>query len=464
VNLQTALSAGRLAGAIFILPFSAWRRKLSTLVLAGLLLGGFGLSPASGTEDGDYKLTDSQRTVVATSAAWSNITTLADGSLGLVYEKAQSTSVGGPNVSLEWIRSTDSGLSWSAPITVAERLGSGGQLYDPSGDGGYIVYEQRNQALGQMPNGRIVCSMGNLDYYYDSEGHAVSQGAHGSTFRYTGMTYTYSDDLGQTWHPLQSLPSGPFGGVHQTDTYIAAGAHGRIVTLSDGTALMSLLGSRDPAYTGPLSIPAGTTSMSGVLRSTDNGLTWGDPSLIMSKTSGGIYEESALCLLSGDKLLAEVRTPADTLVQYTSADLGRTWQEGAAVTQSGQIPGSAFQLADGKLMLTWGNRRSPYGAMAMIGSVDGNGVTTWDYDHRVSLAWDSSDPACGYANGAQAGDGSIIVTYYENAWSGNVYTVRFTENQFLQAAGLPPVPEPSALVLLATGLLGLLYYAWRKRR
>ena len=41
--------------------------------------------------------------------------------------------------------------------------------------------------------------MDNLDFYYDSQGHAVTQDYLGSTFRYTGMSYTYSDDLGQTW-------------------------------------------------------------------------------------------------------------------------------------------------------------------------------------------------------------------------------------------------------------------------
>jgi hypothetical protein len=35
---------------------------------------------------------------------------------------------------------------------------------------------------------------------------------------------------------------------------------------------------------------------------------------------------------------------------------------------------------------------------------------------------------------------------------------------WISQVGGQPVPEPSTLVLLATGLLGLLYYAWRKRK
>ncbi len=431
-----------LATGLLGLLYCAWQRRLPTLLLVGLLLGGFGVSPASGA-DGDRKLTDSERTVLAESAAWGTITSLADGSLGLIYQNARTTEVGGVNVSMEWIHSIDGGLSWSTPITVAERLGSGGELFDTRDDGGYIVYEKRNQALGQLPSGRIVCSMANLDYYFDSAGNEEPQyNSISSNFRFAGMSYTYSDDYGQSWQPLESLPSGPFDDLYDgQDRFVGVSPHGRIVTLSDGTALMSVYGTPDPAYTGPLTVPAGTVSMAGVLRSTDNGLTWSDPSLIMARSGDFPYEETSLCLLPGDKLLAETRTPAGNVVQYTSDDLGRTWEGPTQLTEAGQHPGSAFQLADGTLMATWGNRRAPYGAMAMIST---NGGKTWNYSNRVSLAWDAANGNCGYANGAQAGDGSIVVTYYDMSagwWTeSKVYAVRFTEEQFLAAAG---VPDPS---------------------
>jgi hypothetical protein len=70
---------------------------------------------------------------------------------------------------------------------------------------------------------------------------------------------------------------------------------------------------------------------------------------------------------------------------------------------------------------------------------------TWDYEHRVSLAWDAVGANCGYANGAQAGDGTIVVVYYampttknyRKLWGDSVvYVVRFTEQQFLKAGQL----------------------------
>lgn len=399
--------------------------------------------------DGDRKLLDAQRQVVAEDALWPAITSLADGSLGLTYQhwRYDDPNSPGPNVSMEWMRSTDGGLTWSDPVIISERLGAGGLYYDRRDDGGYIVYERRNQAIGQLPSGRLVCAMADLNYYYNSQGVAEQQNYLGSTFRYDGMVYTWSDDLGQTWSPAQTLPSGPFGGEHAYEPYYAASPQWRIVTMDDGTALMSLYGSYDPAYSGPLNIPAGTTYMSGVIRSTDNGETWGDISTIMTKSDGLPYEETALCALSDGKLLAHVRTQAGSVVQYASSDGGRTWAGPTFFTQAGQHPGGAFELESGLVMATWGNRRDPYGAMAMLSY---NGGDTWDYAHRVSLAWDASGEGCGYANGAQAGDGSIVVVYYDSIDGGKVYSVRFTEEQFLAAAGGGIIDPPGGIAVNAT--------------
>jgi len=106
------------------------------------------------------------------------------------------------------------------------------------------------------------------------------------------------------------------------------------------------------------------------------------------------------------------------------------------------------QLPTGKLLFTWGNRRSPFGAAAMLSHDEGQ---TWDYPHRVSLAWDAPNGNCGYANGAQAGDGSIVVVYYSmpvtkdyrELWTGStIYTIRFTEKQFIEATSLSQETTP----------------------
>ena len=160
----------------------------------------------------------------------------------------------------------------------------------------------------------------------------------------------------------------------------------------------------------------------------------------MTKEDPLPWEETALCKVD-DALLAHMRTGRHDVEQYTSTDGGRTWSGPTPVTEPGQQPGGAFTLASGNVLFTWGNRREPFGACVMLSR---DGGKTWDYEHRVSLAWDAPNANCGYANGAQASDGTIVVTYYRmpvsedyrGLWTGSlVYILRFTEEQLAEAMG-----------------------------
>jgi hypothetical protein len=323
---------------------------------------------------------------------------------------------------------------------VSERLGPDGALFTKRDHGGFIVYQQRNQALGQLPSGRIVCAFGELDYHRRENGEPENRPGKNYSHETQGVAYTWSDDLGKTWVKTLRLPLGPFGGKPDATTHRGVSPHWRIVTLKDGTALMTLYGSYNPEYQGPVKVPEGTRALSGVIRSNDNGETWGDFSLILAKPSDQMYEETALCLTNG-RLIAHVRTPRHDVVQYVSDDRGRTWQGPTPVTEPGQQPGGAFRLASGKLLMTWGNRRPPFGAAAMLSH---DGGKTWDYEHRVSLGWEAPGANCGYANAAQAGDGTIVVMYYvmpnspgnyRKLWGDSVvYAVRFTEAEFVKAS------------------------------
>ena len=113
-----------------------------------------------------------------------------------------------------------------------------------------------------------------------------------------------------------------------------------------------------------------------------------------------------------------------------------------------------------------------------------DGVTTWDTEAATLL--DSNSNTDGYhvfrvvqqpnsetfsvwrdgvllsdslAGVAGAGD-SFAFGDVGNKWGGDVLVdyLRFTPGAYA------PVPEPSTLTLLAAGLLGLLAYAWRKRK
>jgi Neuraminidase (sialidase) len=385
-------------------------------------------------DDGKRKLTAAERQVVAEGAAWGAINTLSDGSLGLVIQRARPLKdIGGVNVAMEWLRSTDSGKTWSDPVLIAERRGPDGALFERSADGGYLVFQERNEAFGQLPSGRIVCVFCELDYFYDKDGNEEPRPGVAWNHENQGIVCSWSDDMGATWSKTRKMDISPFGGPKPM-----LSPHWRIVTLADGTSLVSIYGTYDPAYDGPLDIPDDTKVMAGVLRTTDNGETWGDPSIIFAKPDSLPWEETALCKV-GDTLLAHMRTGRHDVEQYRSEDGGRTWSGPTPVTEPGQQPGGAFQLSSGNVLFSWGNRREPFGAAAMLSR---DGGKTWDYERRVSLAWDAPNESCGYANGAQTPDGTIVVTYYRmlptadyrTLWKeSQVYVLRFTEQQLLDA-------------------------------
>lgn len=383
-------------------------------------------------DDGTRGLVASERKIVETGAAWGVLTSLNDGSVGLMYQKARPLlEINAVNVSIEFIRSTDGGQSWGPPILVYERRGQNAQLFERTSDDGYIVFQNRNIALGQLPSGRIVCAFQLQDYYYTKDGSpTIVYPDFQSNWESKGIVYAWSDDQGVTWSNMHQLSTGPFGPI--------AVPHWRIITLADGTAMMSLYGTYNKGYSGDISVPSSTRALAGVIRSRDNGESWGDISLILTKESNLPYEETALAV-TDKNLQAFVRTEQNNVVQYISTDDGYSWQGPVNITGQNQIPGGAFQLKSGKMLMTWGNRIYPYGAEAMLSFDEGK---TWDYEHRISLGWDSSGPSCGYANGIQLADGTILVTYYSmpssvdyrKLWSDSVvYVVKFAEEHLMSA-------------------------------
>jgi len=385
--------------------------------------------------DGARLFTTARKEMVAKGAAFSAITALNDGSLALTVQRAKALDeLDSSNVGIEWLRSTDGGETWSEPTLIYRPLAEDGKLFRRRPDQGYEVFQARNQAIGQLPDGRMLCSFCVLNYQYTPSGDEEPRPGVAWNHENQGLFCTWSDDDGRTWTKPTKIDIAPFGGPRPM-----VSPHWWFVSLPDGTVLMSLYGSRDPQYKGPLTIPDDAQTMSGVLRSTDRGETWGDPTIIMSKAGDLPWEENALRLLDDGTLLGSMRTERHSVDQYSSTDGGRTWSGPTPFTEPGQQPGGVLQLKSGLLVGTWGNRREPYGAAAMVSRDRGQ---SWDFPHRVSLEWESPNANCGYANAAQAGDGTIVVTYYimgeystyRALWDDSrVFISRFTEDELLQA-------------------------------
>ncbi len=280
---------------------------------------------------------------------------------------------------LDWIESKDGGKTWSEPRVIV--------------DG---PWDDRNPAFGQMPNGTLVMACAECTCY-DPSGQWKPQAGGFELF------YVLSKDGGKTWSDRRPLRAGPIGRI--------GSPYGRIVTLKDGTALMSVYGEADPAYEGPGKPPAGSRGdLVGILRSRDNGGTWGDFSLI----SAADHNETALLPMPDGRILAAMRTGKGQVDTCESADGGRTWTQPVPVTggpdrQWPEHPADLIALRGNRVLMVLGRRHAPLGAMAIVSR---DGGRTWDYAGRRLLAWTSQNGDCGYPSGVRRRDGTVVCLYY----------------------------------------------------
>jgi len=357
--------------------FPIWRVVIS-LTLTGAWAMGTSAQRNTDDELAVPRLTKAERSIAVSGEGYFPVLIrLLDGGLAAVVRGgADHLGRGGR---LDWIESRDGGKTWSAPRTIV--------------DG---PWDDRNPALGQMPDGAIV-----LAYWecrcYDEKGNwnAALPGS--------AMFYVRSEDSGKTWSQRRPLNTGPIGSA-------GGSPYGRIVLLRDGTALMAIYGAPDPAYTGPDRI-AEPGDAAGILRSKDNGKTWGDFSLI----AAGGRNETALLPLEGSTLLAASRTDRGGVVEARlSPDGGRTWGPYISVTggpnrSKMQHPADLVQLQSGHILMVYGNRVRPFGVGAVLSR---DGGKTWDWEHRVMLGWTSGNTDTGYPSAVQLPDGTIVCLYY----------------------------------------------------
>ena len=221
-------------------------------------------------------------------------------------------------------------------------------------------------------------------------------------------TVRLSADDGHTWATVAELP--PL--VPGEDLM----PFGVMVLMPDGELVVSCYCSK------PYTTDPSWTNTAFVLRSTDGGRSWGDPSVI----EGDNHNETGLLRLADGRLLAAARTlncpmpdvepgwsqflrgRLDLLV---SDDAARTWRQTAVLTFPGQHPGHLLQLRDGRLLLTYGSRMpGALGVQARLSADDG---ATWS--SPVVLVDGLCSPDCGYPATLELDDGRLVTLYYSNS-------------------------------------------------
>lgn len=196
-----------------------------------------------------------------------------------------------------------------------------------------------------------------------------------------------STDGGETWSkPIPTVVNSPHGPVQ----------------LKDGR----LLYAGKQLWSGDKKI--------GVAESKDDGLTWQWLAEIPTRQGDDAtksYHELHAIEAADGTLIAQIRNhnaanKGETL-QSESTDGGKTWSEPHSIGVWG-LPSHLLRLRDGRLVMTYGHRRKPFGNQARISTDNGK-----SWGEAMILSGDGIGGDLGYPSTVELPDGTLLSVWYE---------------------------------------------------
>lgn len=304
--------------------------------------------------------------------AWPKLALLPNGDvIAAVYNQP---SHGAKPGEVDLYASTDGGRTWAKRGTPTRR---------PAG-----AYGRLNHAVGVARDGAVHVVGGGWEY--DGPGPKDSY----KKKKLLRPEASRSADGGRTWKFGTSFPDGADGMTLVPFGNVETGADGvlRVAAYSYNQAAKPRV---DICY---------------VIESRDQGQTWTRGSVIGRPAAN----ETDLLHLGGGRWLAAARNlgragqPGHAIDLYASDDDARTWRLLAEPTAGNQHPGDLLKLADGRVLLVYGDRRPDHlGVGAMI-SADGG--RTWSTGMPLTTGVLTRDS--GYPSSVQLADGTIVTGFY----------------------------------------------------
>lgn len=338
-----------------------WCVRMAVAILVVL-----GASQAQAQDDADASADAPIGTsfvAVPDATVWPNLTRLLDGAILLAgFDKPSHGQVEGDVAC--WA-SEDEGQSWTFRGTITE--------HEPN-------TVRMNHAVGLDSNGELIALVSGW-----SDVQQPNAEKHGP-FRDAIIQpwICRSSDGGRTWSKHEGFPTDPLG-----REFIP---FGDILVSGDGRLNASVYSTSYYDKPGPWAAY--------FVVSEDDGQTW----QIRSKIADDLSENAILNLGDGE-WLAALRGRGTIL--YRSTDDGMTWQDEGLVSEDKQIPGHLLQLEDGRILLTYGDRRAGRrGVRARISSDLGK---TWGNPVYVASMPESDG---GYPASLERKDGRILSMFY----------------------------------------------------
>lgn len=195
-----------------------------------------------------------------------------------------------------------------------------------------------------------------------------------------------STDGGETWSkPIATVVNSPHGPIQ----------------LKDGR----LLYAGKQLWTGDKKI--------GVAESKDDGLTWQWLAEIPARHGDSVvkgYHELHAVEAADGTILAQIRNHNEAdkgwTLQTESTDGGKTWSQMHPICYG--LPSHLLRLRDGRLVMTYGHRRKPFGNQARISTDHGK---TWG--EAIIISGDGIGGDLGYPSTVELPDGTLLTVWYE---------------------------------------------------
>jgi len=151
----------------------------------------------------------------------------------------------------------------------------------------------------------------------------------------------------------------------------------------------------------------------GVCESTDDGQSWQRlaPIPIRKGDNPKDYHELHGVEATNGMLIVHIRNhnPKNNreTLQTESKDGGKTWTEPHAIGVWG-LPSHLMRLNDGRLLMSYGHRRKPYGNQARVSDDHGK-----SWSEPITISGDGIGHDLGYPTTVQLDDDSLVTVWYE---------------------------------------------------
>jgi len=173
----------------------------------------------------------------------------------------------------------------------------------------------------------------------------------------------------------------------------------------------------------------------GVCQSTDDGQTWEWLADIPVRAGDSLakYHELHAVEASSGAIVAHIRNhnaknTGETL-QTESTDGGKSWSQPRSIGVWG-LPSHLQRIAGGRLLMSYGYRRKPYGNLARTSDDQGK---TWSEPYTISA--DGAGGDLGYPSTVQLTGGSLVTVWYEKMKQNAQAVLRMAHWQLPDTAG-----------------------------